>query len=44
MFDINLKSIHNPAEVEEDALIDYILQKAFVEGALKTVDKKSKKS
>ena len=44
MFDINLKSIHNPAEVEEDALIDYILQKAFAEGTLKTVDKKSKKS
>ena len=44
MFDINLKTIHNPVEVEEDALIDYILQKAFAEGVLKTVDKKSKKS
>ena len=44
MFDINLKTIYNPTEVEEDALIDYILQKAFAEGTLKTVDKKSKKS
>ena len=44
MFDINLKTIYNPNEVEEDVLIDYILQKAFAEGALKTVDKKSKKS
>lgn len=44
MFDINLKTIYNPTEIEEDALIDYILQKAFAEGTLKTVDKKSKKS
>ena len=40
MFDINLKNTYNPTEVEEDALIEYILQKAFAEGVLKPGDKK----
>ena len=42
MFDINLKTSYNPTEVEEDALIEYILQKAFAEGVLEQADKKSK--
>ena len=42
MFDINLKSSYNPTDVEEDALIEYILQKAFAEGVLEQADKKSK--
>ena len=40
MFDINLKSSYNPTDVEEDALIEYILQKAFAEGALEPAYKK----
>lgn len=42
MFDINLKTAYNPTEVEEDALIEYTLQKAFAEGVLKPGDNKSK--
>jgi hypothetical protein len=40
MFDINLKTSYNPTDVEEDALIEYILQKAFAEGLLEPADKK----
>ena len=40
MFDINLKTSYNPTDVEEDALIEYILQKAFAEGVLEPADKK----
>ncbi len=42
MFDINIKTSYNPTDVEEDALIEYILQKAFAEGLLEPADKKSK--
>ena len=42
MFDINLKTSYNTTDVEEDALIEYILQKAFNEGVLDPGDKKSK--
>tara|TARA_B100000989_G_scaffold296638_1_gene280324 strand:- start:118 stop:690 length:573 start_codon:yes stop_codon:yes gene_type:complete len=40
MFDINLKTAYNPIEVEEDALIEYVLQKAFAEGVLKPHNEK----
>ena len=30
MFDINLKTAYNPTEVEEDALIEYTLQKPLL--------------
>jgi len=41
-FDLNLKTPFNPAEVQEDAMIEGILLRAFAEGALKPTAEKSK--
>lgn len=41
-FDLNLKTPFNPAEVQEDAMIEGILLRAFAEGTLKPTAEKSK--
>jgi len=41
-FDLNLKTPFNPAEVQEDAMIEGILLRSFAEGALKPTAKKTK--
>ena len=43
-FDINLKTEYNPTDVEEDALIEGILLRAFADGSLALPEKKSKKN
>lgn len=43
MFDINLKSEYNPADNEEDAMIEGILFRARNDGTLESLLKKSKK-
>jgi hypothetical protein len=42
-FDLNLKTPFNPAEVQEDAMIEGILLRAFAEGTLKPTAEKIKK-
>ncbi len=42
-FDLNLKTPFNPAEVQEDAMIEGILFRAFAEGTLKPTAEKIKK-
>ena len=42
-FDLNLKTPFNPAEVQEDAMIEGILLRAFTEGTLKPTAEKIKK-
>ena len=40
-FDLNLKTTYKPTEVEEDALIEGILLRAFADGSLKPSEKKN---
>lgn len=42
-FDLDLKTTYNPTDVEEDAMIEGVLLRAFANGTIMPTEKKSKK-